>query len=119
MPRQQRMRTWFVVVVLALSGSGLDSATGPLDITAAAVDYSAAVENVDAGTLTISGNNFGDVAKSARLHSVELAIVSWADRKIVARLPLGVTPGVTYRLRVSRGTGVGEQDSFDVAMPAR
>jgi hypothetical protein len=111
------MRTWLVVVVLALSELGLDSATGPLDITAAAVDYSAAVENVDAGALTIDGNNFGDVAKSARLYTFELAIESWTNQQIVARLPLGVTKGATYRLTVSRGTGVGEQDSFEVALP--
>ena len=67
----------------------------------------------DAGTLTISGENFSS-RPVVTLDLVPLRIEETTETKIVAVAPISLMPASEYLLTVSRGPSATEHASFDV-----
>ena len=67
----------------------------------------------DAGTLTISGENFGS-RPVVTLDLVPLRIEEATETEIVAVAPISLMPASEYLLTVSRGPSTSEHASFDV-----
>ena len=76
---------------------------------------SGARPNPQAGTLTIVGAGFGQLP-FVTLDLVPLAVRSATDTEIVATAPISLMPPGDYVLTVSRGAGVGQHASLDVAL---
>lgn len=72
---------------------------------------SSAVPDAAAGTLTISGANFG-ARPLVTLDLVPVTLQSATDSRVVASVPVGMMPAARYLLTVSRGGAAGESASL-------
>lgn len=79
----------------------------------------AAVADVDAGTLTVFGENFrpGRDLRVVLGEYAPLAVTLDTDTIIGATLPAGIAPG-DYRLTVAAGRGESGKDEFDLTIGA-
>lgn len=70
-----------------------------------------------AGQLKISGVEFGVAEPAVTLDAIPMLVLSHGPTEIVIAMSPDTAPG-TYRLKVSKGTGIGDQDVFDVTVGA-
>ena len=104
-----------VSTVSVVSASAQAPAAAP---AASAVRVDAAVNDVTAGTLTISGDGFG-TRPFVTLDLVPLNLQLSIPQRIVAIVPLNQIPPGSYLLTVSRGTQAGDAASIDVQIGSR
>lgn len=102
--------TAIVLVIGTADGtvSAQPAQTSPLVLSSAQPDP-------QAGTLTIAGAGFGQFP-FVTLDLVPLAVRSATDAEIVAAAPVSLMPPGDYVLTVSRGAGVGQHASLDIAL---
>jgi protein-disulfide isomerase len=102
-----RGRLWAVVLVLGFTtAAAAQPAALPLAV-------SAAVPDLRADTLTITGEGFGQ-NPFVTLDLVPLQIQAANDTRIVAAVPVSMMPPGDYLLTVSRGPAAGESASIQV-----
>lgn len=100
------------LVALLLAAPSLradDAAPSQLVVLSAHVDRAA-------GTLTITGLDFGEATPRVTLGVDDLEVVSHDLGQAVAELPSGFPAG-SYLLIVARGSGLPEYDVFHVTLP--
>ncbi len=90
--------------------AGQAPAVVPVVVTAASPD-------VQAGTITVTGQHFGP-QPFVTLNLIPLNVQSATDSRIVAVAPLDQIPPDTYLLTVSRGTADQAGGSIDVVLGA-
>lgn len=71
--------------------------------------------DLDGGTVTIVGMNFGDDVPSVTLGGIELVVQTSTSESIVAELPAGLAVG-SYLLTVSRGPATTQTSDFELTI---
>ena len=103
------------VVLMASALFALPATAGQVEQAARRVTISAAVPDASAGTVTITGNNFGFVP-FVTLDLIPLTIESVGGNRIVVAAPIKLMPARTYILTLSYGPSAEEGASIPVVL---
>lgn len=104
-----------VAVAVGLVIGTAVSAVSAQPVETSPLVLSGARPDPQAGTLAIAGAGFGQFP-FVTLDLVPLAVRSATDTEIVATAPISLMPPGDYVLTVSRGSGLGQHASLDVAL---
>jgi len=108
--RRRALRPHAALIALIVAGVRADAAPPQQQVV-----VTAAAPDADAGTLTLTGENFG-ASPFVTLDLVPLAIRAADAHRIVAAAPITLMPAGTYLLTVSFGASPAESGSLQVVL---